>query len=245
MVNILKRLSLILLTAIMPLCGLWAQAANNVVEKYIEKSGGRIAWDTIKGTKMKAIVLEGGVNLPITLYNTNTGKQAIMVDFAGRRFAQLAFDGSTYWTTDLTTMTPLLESQEATENVRLNSNDFPSPILNYEKNYYQLEYEGIVTVDSVQTFKIKLVKEPLTINGNKVEDISYYYFDTQNYNPVKIEGILPNGEPSTFRLSDYQDVQGLSFPFIIKQDSTVIQVKSIIINPDIDGKVFEFPLGDN
>ncbi len=241
----MKQVFFFLFTILLPLCGVQAQAANDVVEKYIEKSGGRATWDTIKGTKMQATVLEGGVNLPITLYNTDTGKQAILVDFAGRRFAQLAFDGSTYWTTDLTTMTPLLGSQEVTDNVRLSTNDFPSPILNYEKNYYQLEYEGIITVDSVQTFKIKLVKEPLTINGKSVEDISYYYFDTQNYNPVKIEGIMPNGEPSTFRLSDYQDVQGLSFPFTIKQDSTVIQIKSILINPEIDGKVFEFPLGDD
>jgi hypothetical protein len=241
----MKRLSLVLLTVVLPLCGLWAQAANDIVETYIERSGGRVAWDTIKGTKMDATVLEGGVELPITLYNTDTGKQAILVDFAGRRFAQLAFDGNTYWTTDLTTMTPLLESQETTNNVKLSMNDFPSPILNYEKNYYQLEYEGIITVDSVQTFKIKLVKEPLTINGKTVEDVSYYYFDTQNYNPVKIKGIMPNGEPSTFRLSDYQDVQGLSFPFTIKQDSTVILIKSITINPEIDGKIFEFPLGDD
>lgn len=241
----MKRLSLVLLTVVLPLCGLWAQAANDIVETYIERSGGRVAWDTIKGTKMDATVMEGGVELPVTLYNTDTGKQAILVDFAGRRFAQLAFDGNTYWTTDLTTMTPLLESQEITNNVKLDINDFPSPILNYEKNYYQLEYEGIITVDSVQTFKIKLVKEPLTINGKKVEDVSYYYFDTQNYNPVKIEGIMPNGEPSTFRLSDYQDVQGLSFPFTIKQDSTVILIKNITINPEIDGKIFEFPLGDD
>jgi hypothetical protein len=241
----MKRLSLLLLTVILPLCGLWAQAANNIVETYIERSGGRIAWDTIKGTKMEATVQEGGVSLPLILYNTNTGKQAILVDFAGRRFAQLAFDGSTFWTTDLTTMTPLLESQEATENVKLGMNDFPSPILNYEKNYYQLEYEGIVTVDSVQTFKIKLVKEPLSINGKTVDDISYYYFDTQNYNPVKIETIMPNGESSIFRLSDYQDVKGLSFPFTLRQDNAEIKIKSITINPEIDGKVFEFPLGDD
>lgn len=241
----MKRLFLTLLTAVLPLGGLWSQAANDILEKYIERSGGRTAWDTIKGTKMEATVQEGGVSLPIILYNTHTGKQAILVDFAGRRFAQVSFDGNTYWTTDLTTMTPLLESQEATENVKLSMNDFPSPILNYEKNYYQLEYEGIITVDSVQTFKIKLVKEPLTINGKTVEDISHYYFDTQNYNPVKIEAIMPNGEPYTFRLSDYQDVQGLSFPFTIRQDGAVIHIKSITINPEIDGNVFEFPLGDD
>ena len=240
----MKRFSLVLLVALLPLHDLWAQAANEIVETYIEKSGGRTAWDTIKGTKMDATVMEGGVNLPITLYNTDTGKQAILVDFADRRFAQLAFDGNIFWSTDLTTMIPQLKSLEATENVKLSMNDFPSPIINYEKNYYQLEYEGIATVENVQTFKIKVTKEPLTVDGKTVEDVSHYYFNTQDYTPIKIEGITPTGKPSVFLLSDYQKVHGFSFPFTIMQDSTVIKIKNVTLNPEIDGNIFEFPLSD-
>ncbi|HEA30954.1 MAG TPA: hypothetical protein ENH91_13345 [Leeuwenhoekiella sp.] len=240
----MKRITFFLFTVLLPLCGAQAQAANDIVEKYIEKSGSRKVWDTLRATKMDATMKQTGVTLPLTLYNTKAGKQAIIVDFAGKRFAQLAFDGHTFWTTDLTTMTPLLGSQEITNNVRLSKNDFPSPIINYEKNYYELEYEGVETVDSVQTFKIKVIKEPLTINGQEINNVSYYYFDTQNYNPVKIEEIKPDGQFVISRLSDYQDVHGLSFPFTIKQDSTVIQIKNITLNPEIDGKVFEFPQSD-
>ncbi|MGB3773921.1 MAG: hypothetical protein WA951_01575 [Leeuwenhoekiella sp.] len=240
----MKRFIIILILYILTQFEMQAQAANDIVEKYIEVSGGRQVWDTLRATKMDATVTQGGVTLPLSLYNTNTGKQAILVDFAGKRFAQLAFDGRTFWTTDLTTMIPQLATQEMTNNVKLSVNDFPSPVINYEKNYYQLEYEGVETVDSVQTFKIKVEKEPMTLDGEKIDNISYYYFDTQNFNPVRIDEMTPNGQFLTSMLSGYQEVQGLSFPFRIEQNGTVVQIKSITLNPEIDGKIFEFPQSD-
>lgn len=220
---------------------IYAQAANEIVDIYIERSGGRVAWDTLRTIQMDATVKLAGVALPISIYNTNTGKQAIMVDYNDKRFAQLAFDGETYWTTDPRTMTPRIESPEVTANVKKTINDFPSPLINYEKNYYQLEYDGIVTVDSMQTFKIRIIKDPIKINGQEVENISYYYFDTNNYRPVKVEEMQPTGKVETFRLSDYQQVEAYTFPFTIARDTTVVEIKSISLNPSIDGDIFEFP----
>ncbi|WP_031427937.1 hypothetical protein [Flavimarina sp. Hel_I_48] len=240
----MKYLSLLLITLLFSFTDAKAQAANDIVEKYIEQSGGRNGWDTLRATKMDATLQQADILLPLTLYNTKSGKQAIMIDFAGKRFAQMAFDGQTYWTTDLTTMIPLLGSQALTDNIKLSLNDFPSPVINYEQNYYQLEYEGIETVDSVQTFKIKIIKEPMTVEGRKVENVSFYYFNTQNFNPVKIIEMKPNGDYLTSELSDYQKVQGFSFPFTIKQGDMLIKIKNINLNPQIDGKIFEFPQSD-
>lgn len=237
----MKLVYSLLVVLFVPLLQVRSQAANDIVDTYIERSGGRVAWDTLRSIKMEATVKFAGVALPLTFYNTNSGKQATVVDFAEKRFALLAYDGKDYWTTDLNTMTPQLEDPEITRNVELSNNDFPSPIINYEKNYYRLEYDGIVTVDSVQTFKIRVIKEPMRLNYREVENVNFYYFDTDNFNPVKIEEMQPDGKSTTFRLSDYQQVQGYTFPFTIARDTMVVKIKSVSLNTSIDGNIFEFP----
>lgn len=218
-----------------------AQTAKEIVDTYIEKSGGFKAWDSITGTKIDATLEKDGVNIPMTIYHQADGKQAIEITLEEQQITQLAFNGSVYWTTDMATMQPVIANQETIDNVKLSKNDFPSPLIHYMENEYKIAYLGEKKLDSITTFKVILTKEPLRIKGEKLTDNSFYYFDTETYLPLKIESLKPNGKKATFYLGDYQEVQGISFPFTIKQDSTTVSIKNITLNPEVDPKIFEFP----
>ena len=42
-------------------------------------------------------------------------------------------------------------------------------------------------------------------------------------------------------MTNYQEVEGLYFPFTISQGGQPIEVKEILINPEIDYNIFSFP----
>lgn len=218
-----------------------AQTAEEIVNKYIENIGGKQAWDNIKATKMVASVNQGGMEIPVTIYNTKDGKLAIVVNFQGQEITQMAYDGETFWTTNFMTMKPEKNTTEMTQNMALNKNDFPSPIMNYKKNAYEMEYVGKETKEGTETYKVKVTQEPLTVNGTQVASISYYYFDTENYVPIVMETTQENGQMMSIGMSDYQEVEGMYFPFAITQAGQPIEIKEVIINPEIPESLFAFP----
>jgi len=47
------------------------------------------------------------------------------------------------------------------------------------------------------------------------------------------------GQMSTSTMGDYQEVDGMFFPFKMNQGGQEMNVKSISINPTVDAKAFE------
>ena len=123
--------------------------------------------------------------------------------------------------------------------MKLNNNDFPSPLLHYKENGYEVEYVGVETKDGAETYKVKITQEPVMMNGVETPSISYYYFDQDAYVPIVVE-TTQMGQSINATMSDYQEVEGLYFPFSISQGQA-FKVKEILINPEIDESIFEFP----
>lgn len=233
--------SLVIAVVLMAVAPINAQTAEEIINTYIENTGGEEAWNNLKATKMVASVNQGGMEIPITIYNTKDGKQAVVIDFQGQKITQLAFDGEMMWTTNFMNMKPEKSEQEMTDNMKLNSNDFPSPLLNYKENGYEVEYMGKETKDGTETFKVKVVQEPVMVNGVETPSISYYYFETENYVPIAVESTQQNGQKMEIGMSDYQEVDGLYFPFSMKQGQQPIEIKEIVLNPEIDDSIYAFP----
>ena len=218
-----------------------AQTAEEIVNNYVENIGGKQAWDDVKATKMVASVNQGGMEIPVTIYNTKDGKMAVVVNIQGQEVTQMAYDGETFWTTNFMTMKPEKSTTEMTQNMALNKNDFPSPIMNYKANGYEMEYVGKETKEGTETYKVKVTQEPVTVNGTKIPSISYYYFDTENYVPIVMETTQENGQMMSIGMSDYQEVNGLYFPFAMTQAGQPIEIKEVIVNPEIPESLFSFP----
>ena len=93
----------------------------------------------------------------------------------------------------------------------------------------------IETIDGVETHKIKLTKEPHTVDGQKVDDVVFYYFDTESNVPIAMEVELKSGpaKGQMYRttMSDYQEVEGLYFAFTTTE--SIGQQEIITISLDI------------
>lgn len=218
-----------------------AQTADEIIANYIENTGGEEAWKDLKATKMIASVNQGGMEIPVTVYNTKDGKMAVVVNFQGQEITQIAYDGTTLWSTNFMTMKPEKSDAEKTQNMALNKNDFPSALMNADENGYEVELVGTETKEGTETFKIKVVQEPVMANGKEVPSIYYYYFEKENFVPIVVENTQSSGQLVTVGMSDYQEVDGLYFPFALNQGGQPIQVKEVILNPEIDESLFAFP----
>jgi outer membrane lipoprotein-sorting protein len=139
------------------------------------------------------------------------------------------------------TMAPEKLTQGQADNMKLQANDFPSPFMDYKSKGYTVEYVGEETMEGTPTHKIKLVQEPIMVNGKQEESITYYYFEAENFVPIATE-VSMAGQTMKDTMSDYEEVDGLYFPFAMTMMGGMpLKIKSIEINPEIDAKMFSFP----
>jgi hypothetical protein len=236
--------------------GSYAQTmtVDQILDNYFENIGGKDKLSDLEGIKMEAKVNQGGMEIPLEIVQTEDGSTYTKITFQGKNIMQNVFDGETLWNTNFQTMQAEKADDETTANLKLESNDFPDSFLDYKDKGYTAELMGTETVEGTETYKIKLVKEPILVDGNKVENVVYYFFDTENFVPIMQESEVKTGpmkgQIQQITFSDYQEVDGLYFPFSMGQGikgmgSQPLTITSITTNPDVDDEMFEFPESNN
>ena len=241
--KILKTLFILLLfVAAVPSQG---QTADEIINNYLENIGGADALNNIESVKMTASANAQGMEIPVTILQEKGGNQLIKINFQGQEIVQLAFDGETMWGTNFMTQEAEKMDSEQTENMKRNANLFPDPFLNYKDNGYSVEYMGEETKEGTETYKIKLTMNPQLADGKEVPNVVFYYFEKENFVPIMSESEIPSGptagQMSVNTMSDYQEVDGIYFPFDMGIGGQSITIESIEINPEIDKSVFAFP----
>lgn len=253
----MKRLNSLIALVFISLSPFMAQAqditVDEILEGYFENTGGKEAWMGLKGIKMTAKVNNGGMEIPLEIVKLADGRSYTKFNVQGTDFYQGVFDGETLWGTNFQSMKAEKSDKEATDNFKLDSNDFPDSFLNYKEKGYTVELLGTETIDGAETYKVKLTKEPRTVDGKEVEDVTYYFFDTEAFVPIAQETTIkqgPNaGQVGLATMSDYQEVDGLYFPFSLTQgmkggQSQPLSFDSIELNPEVDESIFNFPAGN-
>jgi hypothetical protein len=228
-----------------------AQTADEIISNYLENTGGVENWKTLNSVSMRGVVDFQGMELPIAMVQMKDGRSMMKVDFQGQTFYQNVFDGEVLWNTNQMTMAAEKRDAEATANYKLETNDFPSPFIDYKEKGYTVELIGKETVEGTETYKIKLVKEPITVDGKQVEDITFYFFDAENFVPIVVEKELTEGPGAGMigvsKLSDYEEINGLYFPFSITEGAKgqpgqqAVTFQEIMVNEVFDASVFAFP----
>jgi len=227
-----------------------AQTAEEIIANYFENTGGIDNWKKIEGIKMSAKVNQGGMEIPIEIVQLKGGNQMTVINFQGKELKQGVFDGETLWGLNMMTQKAEKSDKEATDNMMLEKNDFPDPFLNYKENNYTVELLGKEDIEGTEAFKIKLVKEPITVDGNKEENVSFYFFDAENFVPIVVHSEMKSGQfkgqMSESKFSDYQEVEGVYFPFSMTQGlkgqpGQAIVFDEIVLNPEVDASAFKFP----
>jgi outer membrane lipoprotein-sorting protein len=161
-----------------------AQTADQIIDNYFKNIGGAEKFKALNGTKMEMTVNAQGMELPVELVQLKGGKMYLKINFQGQEITQMAFDGNTAWATNFMTMKAEKMESEMVENIKQESVDYPDPLLDYKSKGYTVEYLGKETKEGTECHKIKLTKKPQMIDGQKVDNIVFYYFDTENNVPI-------------------------------------------------------------
>jgi outer membrane lipoprotein-sorting protein len=231
-----------------------AQTADEIIAKFFENTGGLDKWKAVQGTKMSAKVNQQGMEIPFSMINLKDGRQVTIITFQGKEIKQGVYDGSTLWSTNFMNMKAEKSDAEATENFKTNmGSDFPMPFINYKERGYKVELLGKETIDGTETFKVKLTKKPIKVDGQPKDNIEFYYFDTENFVPLVVESEINSGpmkgKMGQAKMSDYQDVNGLLFPFSLSQGvkgegTQPLTITKVELNPKVEDKDFAFPTGN-
>jgi hypothetical protein len=249
----MKRLLLLSLFAIGLLNISNAQTVDEILSNYFENTGGLEKWKQLEGIKMSAKVNQGGLEIPLDIVQLKDGRQMTTITFQGKEIKQGVYDGQVLWNTNFMTMKAEKADAETFEIFKSNLGDFPDAFLNYKDRGYKAELLGKETVDGSETFKIKLTKKPITVDGKLTDNITFYYFDVENFVPIMSESEIkvgPNkGIIAQSKMSDYQEVEGLLFPFAMSEgakggQSQGITITAIVVNPKVDDTGFKFPEGN-
>jgi len=229
-----------------------AQTVDEILETYFENVGGLDAWSKLEGIKMSASVNQQGMDIPIDNYTYAEGQQLMKLTVQGKEIVQMAFDGESGWGTNFMTGTAEPITSEEAENMKREIVSFPDPFLNYKENGYRCELLGKETVEGVDCFKIKLTKKTMLVEGVETPNESYYFFDSDNFVPIVMEEEMTEGEMKGKFVqqvfSDFQEVDGLYFPFSIEEKikgtelSQLIVINKIELNPAFDATMFEMPV---
>ena len=88
------------------------------------------------------------------------------------------------------------------------------------------------------------------VNGEEKESIAYYYFDTESSILLGQENEILSGQMAgavqQVKFSDYDEVDGLYFPFTMSMGmkdgaSFPINIETIELNPTLDKDMIAFP----
>lgn len=224
---------------------LFAQTADEIISKYITTIGGAEKLKALKSVKMEMVANAQGMEIPVEIFQEKGGKMAVKLNLQGKEIMQMASDGETMWSTNFMTMKAEKMDAESTANAKLSNEDFPDPFLDYKSKGYSAEFMGKETKEGTECFKVKFTKKPIMVDGVKADDITYYFFDTENNLPIAAETEIKQGpakgQKSTSTMSDFQEVDGIYFPFSMNQGGQVMKVKKITLNPTVDSKIYAFP----
>ncbi|MCP9763235.1 outer membrane lipoprotein-sorting protein [Lacihabitans soyangensis] len=248
----MKKTIKLLLASVLTFAATFAQAqtAEEIVNKYIEVTGGAAKWAELKSVKMTAKGKQGGMEFPITSLQKAPNLMKQSVSFQGKEITMSAFDGKETWKTNFMTMKAEKGEAEDSENAA-KSMDFPDPFLDYKAKGYSIALEGEEKVEGTDCYKIKLTKKPIKVDGKEEEDFSFYFFDKENGVVIMNRSVMKKGpgkdQAIETLMSDYQEVNGLFFPFTVSQKMNgqvvfSMAMEKLEMNVAIDNKEFAFPI---
>ena len=226
-----------------------AQTVDEIIQNYIENSGGIENWEKVKSVKMNMTISQMGMEIPIEQYLSSRRRYS-KISIQGQEIKQSVFDGKILWSTNFMSMKAEKSDEENLKIVKDVLAEFPDHFLNYKKNGFNAELVGTEVVDGSDAFKVKLTKKPILVDGQELPNISIYYFDSESFFPIMIHEEYMSGPAKGMimeaRMGEYKDVEGLYMPFSMSQGvkdqpGQPIDIISIELNVEADDSEFKFP----
>jgi hypothetical protein len=219
-----------------------AQDVDEIVAKNIQAHGGAEKLKTVQTLRTTGKFSQGSFEAEIRQENKRPDK--VREELVIQGLAQIqAHDGKVGWQISPFggRKDPELLSQDDAKSLVVDA-DIDGPLINYKEKGHKAELLGHDSMEGTDCFKIKLNMK----NG----DVRYYYVDSDSYLELKIEiqttirGALQESE---VYYGDYEQVNGIYYPFVVEQapkgssSRSQISVKKIEQNVKLEDGSFSMP----
>lgn len=240
----MKRLFYLALACalLLPVASL-SQNLDEIIARNAQARGGIEKLRAMKSLRITARLSQGSFRATFMQENKRSDKVREETIIQGMAQVQ-AYDGKSAWQINPFggRRDPELMSRDDTKALILDA-DPDGLLIDYKEKGHKAELVGRDPVEGTDCYKIKLTL--------KDGDVRYYYLDADSYLEIKIE------TQSTVRgavqftdtmLGDYEQVDGIYFPFSVEQVETGtdqwlrLTVEKIEVNPPLDDSVFSLPV---
>jgi outer membrane lipoprotein-sorting protein len=236
-----KPLLIFAAVALLP-AAICAQTVDEIIAKNIQAHGGMEKLKSVKTRRASAKFSAGSFKADIQQVNKRPAD--VRMEFVIQGMAQVrAYDGKTGWQLNPfggRREAELLSEDDMKELVV--EADIDGPLVDYKEKGHSAELMGHDSVEGTDCYKVQLTLK----NG----DIRTYYLDSDSYLELKLETrTFIRGAPreSETYYGDYEQVDGIYFPFAIEQgqkgdpDRVRFTVEKVEINPPVDDALFSKP----
>ena len=222
-----------------------APTADEIVAKYVEKVGGIAKIEAVRTLKRTG-KFRGGGGFEAKYVQLNKRPDLVREELTyGGMTGLTAWDGKTGWKIEpwqgKKDPEPLAEDE--LKDI-IEDSAFDSQLIHYREKGNTVEFAGTEPVEGSDTWRLKVTLK----NG----DVSYYYMDTEDFVPIKIEfkRIIRGAELELFVLpGDYKAVDGWYIPHSYEQGRRGSSQRSSFVfekieaNVPMDDSLFAKPAG--
>lgn len=238
------RHAVIMLAAVCWLSALvFAQTADELVNKNIEAKGGIEKMKALKSIRMTGKLTAGG-GFTAAVAQESERPNLIRETFSLQGMTAItAYDGTSGWQIQPFGghKDPEFMGEDDMRDLLLDA-DFDGPMVDYKEKGNTVEYLGHDIVDGDDALRLKVSLK----NG----DILYYYLDPDTFLEIRRERqalIRGSIRESVMEMGSYKPVAGVMFPFSISQGSKsnpaeqTTTIQKIEVNVPIDAADFAVP----
>lgn len=219
-----------------------ALTVDELIARNIEARGGLEKIRAIQSLRQTGKIQFGSTALGFTWLGKRSDMVRTEMSFQGLT-AITAYDGSVGWRIQpfRGRIDPEKMSADDIKPMQLDA-DLDGPLIDYQKKGNKVEYLGTEDVDGTEAHKLKVTLK----NG----DVRYTYLDPDYYLEIRfIDQTRIRGaqEESETDLGDYEQINGVFFPFSIESGpkggskDAKITFDKIEANVDLSDTLFHFP----
>lgn len=214
---------------------------KEIVEKYIEATGGRAAYEklTSRITKGTLDVPAQGLKAKLTIVQQAPDKGLVQTEFAALGMMKQGSDGETAWANDPMQGARILTGGEREMLIRQFRFDGDT---DWQKYYKAAETLAVEEINGSPAYKVKLTP---TTEG-MADSIAFY--DQKSGLVVRMDTIMqsPMGEIAVVsKLSEYKEFDGIKIPTSTTQEAAgmtmSMTIESVEHNQPIDAAMLELP----
>ncbi len=237
----MKRLALALAATALLAAPLFAQTADELIEKNVKARGGE-KMKAMKSVRLTGNMKMGPIEAPFTI--SKVRPEAVRMEFTVQGMTGVqVYDGTTGWA-----VMPFMGKKDPEKlagdqlDAIKEEADFDGPMVDYKAKGNKVESLGKVDVEGTPAYKLKVTLK----NGNE----QTVYLDADNYLEIKNEGkqkIQGQEAETETTIGNYKEVDGVLFPTQIenhikgREGAQTFTVDKIEVNPKIDASTFTMP----